>query len=122
MDVENSGKSMWFFVVFFHCKILSFKTIWSFYVFSFNRKPSRKHERYLIGKYAAIHGATTVVKKFKKSHPHLKFGESTARSLRDKYCEISKSSEHTAVLQKMQRGRPLMLVLWTQKLKTLSRF
>ena len=66
------------------------------------RKNSRltDSERYLIAKYAAIHGATAAVKKFKKSHPHLKFGESTVRSLRDKYCEISKSSEHKAVITK----------------------
>ena len=29
-------------------------------------------ERYDIGKYNSIHGATAAVRKFKKSHPHLK--------------------------------------------------
>ena len=83
------------------------------------RKNSRftDSDRYPIGKYAAIYGATAAVKKFKKSHPHLKFGESTARSLRDKYCEMSKSSEHAAVLQKMQRGRPLVLGTLDEKVK-----
>ena len=38
-------------------------------------------ECYDIGKYSYIHGATASVRKFKKSHPHLKLGESTARSL-----------------------------------------
>ena len=38
-------------------------------------------KRYLIGKYAAIYGAAAAVKKFQKSHPHLKLGESMARHL-----------------------------------------
>ena len=48
-------------------------------------------ERYQIGKYASIYGPTAIVKKFKKSHLHLKFAESTARSLRTKYEELLKS-------------------------------
>ena len=40
-----------------------------------NSKYSER-ERYFIGKYAAINGATAVVRKFKKSYPHLNFGES----------------------------------------------
>ena len=39
------------------------------------------NERFLIGKYAAIEGPITAVKKFKKFHQHLKFGESTTRRL-----------------------------------------
>ena len=50
-------------------------------------------ERYQIGKYASIYGPTAAVKKFKKSHPHLKFGESTARSLRTKYEELLKKKK-----------------------------
>ena len=67
------------------------------------------NERFLIGKYAAIHGPIAAVKKFKKSHPHLKFGENTARSLREKYHDKCKSSDRSTVIQKKQVGRPLML-------------
>ena len=48
------------------------------------KKPSKKRvqftekERFEIGKYAAVNGTTNAVKQFKKSHPHLTFGESTA--------------------------------------------
>ena len=48
------------------------------------KKPSKKRvqftekERFEIGKYASVNGATNAVKQFKKSHPHLTFGESTA--------------------------------------------
>ena len=40
---------------------------------------------YQIGQYVSIDGPTVAVKKFKKTHPHLKFGESTSRCLRTKY-------------------------------------
>ena len=42
------------------------------------RKNSKytERERYFIGLYAAINGAAAVVRKFKKSYPHLNFGES----------------------------------------------
>ena len=33
-------------------------------------------ERFLIGKYTAINGPGVTVRKFRKSHPYLKFGES----------------------------------------------
>ena len=39
-------------------------------------------ERFLIVKYAAIYSPIAAVRKFKKSHPHLVFGESQARALR----------------------------------------
>lgn len=74
-------------------------------------------ERYLIGKYTSIHGPTAAVRKFKRSHPHLKFGESTARSLKSKYEELSKSKEHNQLLPKMQRGRPLMLGSLDEKVR-----
>ena len=41
-----------------------------------------------IGKYAAVNGATNAVKQFKKAHPHLTFGESTASKLKDRYTRI----------------------------------
>ena len=66
-------------------------------------------ERYDIGKYSSIHGATAAVRKFKKSHPHLKLGESTARSLKKKYEELLKSKSEKTELTKLKRGRPLML-------------
>ena len=66
-------------------------------------------ERFLIGKYAAINGASAAVRKFKTSHPHLKFGESTARSLRDKYHQLSKTNTNINKITPLRRGRPLML-------------
>ena len=36
-------------------------------------------ERFLIGKYTSVYDPTKAVRKFKKTHPHLKFGETTAR-------------------------------------------
>ena len=48
-------------------------------------------ERYDIRKYSSIHGATAAVRKFKKSHPHLRLAESTARSLKKMYEELLKS-------------------------------
>ena len=35
---------------------------------------------FLIGKYTAINGPGAAARKFRKSHPHLKFGESQARN------------------------------------------
>ena len=63
-------------------------------------------ERYNIGKYSSIHGATAAVRKFKKSHPHLKLGKSTARSLKKKYEELLKSKSEKTELTKLKRGRP----------------
>ena len=42
-------------------------------------------ERFLNGKYTAKNGPGAAVRKSKKSHPHLKFGESQARAIRKKY-------------------------------------
>ena len=60
-------------------------------VSSFSSFKLTDKERYDIGKYSSIHSATAGVRKFKKSHPHLKLGESTARSLKKKYEELLKS-------------------------------
>ena len=61
-------------------------------------------ERYDIGKYSSIHGATAAVRKFKKSHPHLKLGESTTRSLKKKYEELLKFKSEKTELTKLKRG------------------
>ena len=50
-------------------------------------------ERFLIGKYTAINDPNAAVKKFKKSHPHLKFGEIQARALRKKYLDYRKKGQ-----------------------------
>ena len=68
-----------------------------------------ENERYLIGKYASVHGATKAVRHFQKTHPHLKFPESTARSLRAKYESNLKEQSSSMQLQKKKLGRPLLL-------------
>ena len=50
-----------------------------------------EEEQHLIGKYTPVHGPSATVKEFRKTHPHLKFGESTARSIRAKYQELLES-------------------------------
>jgi len=74
-------------------------------------------ERYDIGKYCSIHGAIAAIRKFKKSHPHIKLLESTARSLRKKYEELLKSKSGKTELTKLKRGRPLMLGSVDEKVK-----
>ena len=74
-------------------------------------------ERYDIGKYSSIHGETAAVRKFKKSHPHLKLGESTARSFKKNYKELLKSKSEKTELKKLKRGRPLMLGSIDEKVK-----
>ena len=76
-------------------------------------------ERYLIGQYASVHGPTAAVKKFKKTHPHLNFGESTARNLRTKYQEQlkRKTGEQSSKISLQKRGRPLMLGALDEKVK-----
>ena len=76
-------------------------------------------ERYLIGEYTATHGRSATVKKFKKSHPHLTFRESTARSLRVKYHELlkKKKADHSSSIPSLKRGRPLMLGTLDEKVK-----
>ena len=68
-----------------------------------------ENERYLIGKYASVHGVTKAVRHFQKTHPHLKFPESTARSLRAKYESNLKEQSSSMQLQKKKLGRPLLL-------------
>ena len=75
-------------------------------------------ERFPIGKYAAIHGPGAAVRKFHKSHPHLKFGESQARALRNKYHEHQKRSPNSNnVIVCLKRGRPLMLRTIDEKVR-----
>ena len=66
-----------------------------------------EEERYLIGKHASVHGPGTTVKKFIKSHSHLNFGESAARSLRAKYQELlkSKTEGELASIPQLKQGR-----------------
>ena len=77
-------------------------------------------ERYQIGKYTSINGPTAAVKKFKKSHLHLKFGESTARSVRTKYKELlkKKKAENFSKISLRKLGRPLMLGTLDAKAQT----
>ena len=75
------------------------------------------NERFLIGKYTAIHGPVAAVKQLKKSHPHIEFGESTAISLRKRYHNKWMSSDHSAVIQKKQVRSPLILGAIGQKVQ-----
>ena len=50
-------------------------------------------EHYQIGQYASVHGPNAAVKTFRRTHPHLKFGESTARSFRIKYQKLLKEKK-----------------------------
>ena len=78
------------------------------------------NERYDIGRYATIHGQRAGVEKFKKSHPHLEFGESTARSLRKKYHEKLNLSEHFTVIANSKLVVHSCLGLWMKKCDTFS--
>ena len=70
----------------------------------------REKESFLIGKYTAINGPGAAVRKFRKSHPHLKFGESQARALRKKYLDQEKKRPNVnKKIGTLNRGRPLML-------------
>ena len=70
----------------------------------------REKESFLIGKYTAINGPGAAVRKFRKSHPHLKFGESQARALRKKYLAQEKKRPNVnKKIGTLNRGRPLML-------------
>ena len=69
-------------------------------------------ELFLIGKYASVYGPTKSVRKFKKTHPHLKFGESTATAFRAKCDLVLKDLPETStdvVLSKKKASRPLLL-------------
>ena len=64
-----------------------------------------------IGKYAALHGPMSTVRKFKKTHPQLT--ESTVRTFWEKYHSSLKAKEAGATITKklpsLKRGRPLLL-------------
>ena len=67
-------------------------------------------KRFLIGKYTAINDPNAAVRKFKKSHPHLKFGETQARALRKKYLNYEKKGSNVdKEIGTLKRGRPHML-------------
>ena len=76
-----------------------------------------ENERCLIGKYAAINGTAAAVKKFKRSHPHLKLGESMVRHLRDKYHKVIKTNGNITKIKKSKVGRPLMLGVVDEQVK-----
>lgn len=78
------------------------------------------NERYNIGRYATIHGQRAGVEKFKKSHPHLEFGESTARSLKKKYHEKPNLSEHFIAIANSKLVAHSCLRLWMKKCDTFS--
>ena len=70
------------------------------------------NERFLIGKYASVYGPTKAVRKFKKAHPRLKLGESTARAVRAKYESVLKDLPEPStdvVLSKKKAGQPFLL-------------
>ena len=70
----------------------------------------REKESFLIGKYTAISSPGAAARKFRKSHPHLKFGESQARALRKKYLDQEKKRPNVnKKIGTLNRGRPLML-------------
>ena len=70
----------------------------------------REKESFLIGKYTAISGPGAAVRKFRKSHPHLKFGESQARALRKKYVDQEKKGPNVdKEIGTLKRGRSLTL-------------
>ena len=76
-------------------------------------------DRFATGTYAAVHGPTATVKKFKPKFPHLK--ESTVRVFRDKYRNTLKRNRGSSSLVKklatMTRGRPLLLGKLDEKVK-----
>ena len=85
--------------------LLSVKDKRSYYSFTDN-------ERFLIRKYASVYGPTKAVQKFRKTHPHLKFGKSAARIFRAKYESVLKDLPEPStdvVLSKKKVGRPLLL-------------
>lgn len=67
-------------------------------------------DRCEIGRYAAIHGPASTIRKFKTEFPNLR--ESTVRTFRDQYKSALKSKTTTSPIKKIatvQRGRPLLL-------------
>ena len=72
----------------------------------------KDEDRYMIGKYAAIHGTAAALRKFKKSFSHYRLTESTVRAMREKYHRVLKSQSSSSPIKKLsllKRGRPLML-------------
>ena len=75
-------------------------------------------EPYQIGQYASVHGPTVAVKKFKKTHPHKKFRECTAKNqirsirthhFRTKYQKLLKKKKQSSKILLQKRGRPLIV-------------
>ena len=80
------------------------------------KKPSKKRvqitkeKRFGMGKYTTVNGATNAVKRFKKTHPHLTFAESTTRKLRDRYNDNTKQKRAVDnKIPRLKRGRSLVL-------------
>ena len=65
------------------------------------------NERFLIRKYIGIHRPIAAVENFNKSQRYLKFGESTARGVRERYHDKCKSPDGSLVIQK--KLRPLLM-------------
>ena len=65
-------------------------------------------ERFEIGEYKAVYGPTAAVRKFKRTHPYLSFGESTARTFRGKYL-TQKFKSLTKEITSATQGPKLML-------------
>ena len=80
---------------------------------------SSDEDRFVIGKYSAVHDPMAIVKKFKPKLSQLK--ESTVRTFQDKYRNILKrnrgSSSPVKKLATMTRSRPLMLRKLDEKVK-----
>ena len=69
-------------------------------------------ERFLIGKYPSVYRPTKAIRKFKKTHSHLTFGECTVRTFHAKYEPVLKDLPEPSmdvVLSKKKAGRPLLL-------------
>ena len=61
-------------------------------------------------KYAAVNGATSAVKEFRKIHPHLTFGESIVQKLRDPYKNTNKQKRAVDnKIPRLKHGTPLLL-------------
>ena len=70
------------------------------------------------GQYASVHGPTVTVKKFKKTHLHLNFGESTTRSFGTKYQKLLKKEKQSSNISLQKTDRPLLLGTLDKKVKT----
>ena len=78
----------------------------SYHIIWWNRKKKKRKnnkfldsECYFIIENDFAHGPAAAVKTFKKSHPHLSFGESTVRSLRAKQQDLSKEENDRAFIK-----------------------